>query len=92
LDNVGFNTILEDDNEMLVGEFSEEETRTTIWGCDSLKSPGPNGFNFGFIKFSWDFIKKDVVSAVNDFAVNDKWLRLSNVSFLCLILKVENPQ
>jgi len=29
---------------------------------------------------------------VKDFAVNGCWPRGTNASFLCLILKVENPQ
>jgi len=58
LDNVSFNSILGEDNEILVGDFSEEEIGEVVWSCDSTKSPGPNGFNFGFIKFCWDLIKK----------------------------------
>jgi len=77
---------------MLAGDFTEEEIREAVWSCDSTKSPDPDGFNFGFIKFCWDVIKKDVLSAVMDFTVSGKWPRGSNASFLCLIPKVENPQ
>jgi len=92
LDKVRFNTISEADNVMLVSDFSEEEVRDAIWGCDSSKSPGPDGFNFGFIKSCWDILKKDVMNAVKDFAGFGCWPRGSNSSFLCLIPKVENPQ
>ena len=92
MDNVDFNSISEADNEMLVGEFSDEEVKAAVWGCESSKSPGPEGFNFGFIKSCWDILKEDVVLAVKDFAGNDSWPRGSNASFLCLIPKVENPQ
>ena len=34
-----------------------------------------NGFNFGFIKFCWDFLKDDILLIVNDFATSDKWPR-----------------
>ena len=64
---------------MLVGGFIEEEIREAVWSCDCTKSPDPDGFNFGFIKFYWDVIKKDVVSAVMDFAVSDKWPRVSKL-------------
>jgi len=77
---------------MLVGEFSEEEVKAAIWGCDSSKSPGSDGFNFEFIKSCWDILKEDVVLAVKDFAGYGSWPRGSNASFLCLIPKVENPQ
>jgi len=92
LDKVEFNSILETDNEMLIGDFSEEEVRAAIWGCDSSKSHNTDGFNFGFIKSCWDILKKDVVAAVKDFAGYGKWPRGSNALFLCLIPKVENPQ
>jgi len=92
LDKVDFNSISEVDNEMLVGEVSEEEVKAAIWGCDSSKSPGSDGFNFGFIKSCWDILKEDVVLAVKDFACYGSWPRGSNASFLCLIPKVENPQ
>jgi len=68
LDNVRFNSISQADNELLVGDFSEEEIRAAVWNCESSKSSGPDGFNFGFLKFCWDIVKLDVVSAVKDFA------------------------
>jgi len=68
LDNVGFKSISREDNEMLVGIISEEEVKEAVWNCDSSKSPGPDCFNFGFIKFCWDILKGDVVSAVQRFA------------------------
>jgi len=91
LDNVRFNSISEADNELLVGEFSEEEIRTAVWNCESSKSPGPDGFNFGFIKFCWEILRMDVMSAVKDFATKSHWPRGSNAFFLCLVPKVENP-
>ena len=57
-----------------------------------MKIPGPDSFNFGFLKISWDFIKDDVMSTLKGFVVRGKWSRGSNVSFLCLILKVDNSQ
>jgi len=77
---------------MLIVDFSEEEIRVAVWRCDSCKSPDPDGFNFGFLKFCWDIVKNDMLAAVKDFAVNGHWPRGTNASFLCLIPKVENPQ
>ncbi|XP_068472346.1 uncharacterized protein [Phaseolus vulgaris] len=92
LDNVRFNSISEEDNELLIADFSEDEIRGAVWNCDSSKSPGPDGFNFGFLKHYWEIIKLDVLSAVKDFASKSNWPRGSNASFLCLVPKVENPQ
>jgi len=92
LDNVRFNFICDEDKESLIGDVSEEEVKNVVWSCDSSKSPGPDGFNFCFIKYCWVCLKEDFVSAVNDFMVNDKWPRGSNASFICLISKTENLQ
>jgi len=92
LDNVRFSSISDSDNDLLIGDFFEEEIRTKVWSCDNSKSRSPDGFNFGFLKFCWNILKKDVVLAVKEFAVNGHWPRGSNASFLCLIPKVENPQ
>jgi len=92
LDNGRFSSISDLDNVMLIGDFSEDEIKTTVWSCDSSMSLDPDGFNFDFLKFCWDIIKKYVMAAVKDFATNDHRPRGSNASFLCLIPKVENPQ
>ena len=92
LDNVCFNTISKEDNQMLVEAFSEEEIKKVVWSCESSKSPGPNGFNIGFIKFCWEFIRVDIMATVKDFELSGKWHRGSNASFLCLIPKNDNLQ
>jgi len=67
LDNVRFNSISEEDNQMLVGSFSVEEIKEAVWSCNSSKSPDPDGFNMDFIKFSWELIKANIMVAVKDF-------------------------
>ena len=39
LDKVEFNSISEADNEMLIGDFSEEEVRAAIWGAIAQRVP-----------------------------------------------------
>ena len=80
LDNVPFNSISAADNEMLVNTFSEEEVKEAVWDCESSKSPGLDGFNFGPIKFCWEFIRDDILLAINDFARVEKWPRGTNAS------------
>ena len=53
LDNVRFNSISDEDNELLVGVVSEKEVKNVVWSCESSKSLSPDGFNFSFIKFCW---------------------------------------
>ncbi|XP_068476998.1 uncharacterized protein, partial [Phaseolus vulgaris] len=81
-DNVRFSSLSKTDNELLIGDFSEEEIRATVWSCDSSKSPGPDGFNFGFLKFCCDVIKKDVVLVVKDFTVIGKVIDVRQSAFL----------
>jgi len=92
LDNIRFKGISREDNEMLVESISKEEVKEAVWNCDSSKSPGPNGFNFGFIKFCWDILIGDVVSAVQRFAEGGSWPKGSNASFITLVPNVANPQ
>jgi len=92
LDNVRFNSISDEDNALLVGAVFDEEVKDVVWSCDSSKSPGPDGFNFSFIKFCWECLKDDFVLTVKDFLVNIKWPWGSNASFICLIPKTDNPQ
>ncbi|GKV34367.1 hypothetical protein SLEP1_g42744 [Rubroshorea leprosula] len=79
-------------NELQVAPFTEEEIRNTVWDCDSTKSPGPDGFNFRFIKDMWEDIKTDVVGFIQEFHEQGRLVKGSNPSFIVLIPKVENPQ
>ena len=56
LDNVQFTSINRASNVSLTSRSSEDEIKEAIWDCDSSKSPGPDGFNFNFIKQFWDTI------------------------------------
>jgi len=71
---------------MLVGAFPEEEIKEAVWSCDNSESPGPYGFNMGFIKFCWDFIKADVMAAMKGFESCRKWLRGTNASLMSIYL------
>jgi len=51
LDGIGFQTINNQQNDMLTARFQEdEEVKKAVWGCRSQKSLGPVGINFKFIK------------------------------------------
>lgn len=72
LDNIKFNSISGEGNCMLEGEFSKEEIKSAVWSCDSSNSYGSNGFNFGFIKFCWEFLSKDILSVINEFVTRGR--------------------
>ncbi|GKV48452.1 hypothetical protein SLEP1_g55265 [Rubroshorea leprosula] len=91
LDGISFKQLDEADNDFLTATFSEEDIKNAVWDCDSFKSPGPDGFNFRFIKAMWEEIKQDVIGFVQEFHEHGKLVRGSNSSFIALIPKVENP-
>ncbi|GJW07961.1 hypothetical protein Tco_1570384 [Tanacetum coccineum] len=45
-------------------EVSREEIKKAVWDCGVDKSPGPDGFTFGFYRRYWTFLENDVVEAV----------------------------
>ncbi|GJQ94709.1 hypothetical protein Tco_0005848 [Tanacetum coccineum] len=51
----------------LEAEVSNEEIKKAGWDCGADKSPGPDGFTFGFYKRFWSLIEKDVLVAVKYF-------------------------
>ncbi|GKV27606.1 hypothetical protein SLEP1_g36762 [Rubroshorea leprosula] len=92
LDGISFRQIGEADNELLISSFSEEEIKNAVWDCDSSKSPGPDGFNFNFVKCMWEDLKTEIVGFIREFQDQGRLVRGSNASFITLIPKVENPQ
>ncbi|KAL8458477.1 hypothetical protein ACS0TY_036118 [Phlomoides rotata] len=91
LGNVEGNKLSISDNEILVRAISEEEIRTAVWECGIDKSPGPDGFNFLFLRKTWNVIKKDVIGFVQEFERSGKFVKGGNASFVTLIPKNTNP-
>ena len=63
-----------------------------VWDCDSYKSRGLDGVNFGFIKDFWEDIKGDVMRFISEFHRNGILSRGINTTFIALIPKVDSPQ
>ncbi|GKV16979.1 hypothetical protein SLEP1_g27539 [Rubroshorea leprosula] len=91
LDGLGFKQLTREDNDTLISPFSEDEIKVAVGECNSSKAPGPDGFNFRFVKSEWDVIKDDVVRFLQEFQANGKLVRGLNASFIVLVPKVENP-
>nr|KYP48621.1 hypothetical protein KK1_029682 [Cajanus cajan] len=62
LQGTDFKTLSEEDVVTLILPFSDEEVKNAVWDCEGSKSPGPDGFNFTFIKDFWDDIKGDFLA------------------------------
>ncbi|GKC44506.1 putative RNA-directed DNA polymerase [Tanacetum coccineum] len=86
-----YKTISQNQKEELEGVFSEDEVWNAIKGCGSNKAPGPDGFNFGFIKKCWGVIKADLLKALEWFWETCSISKGCNPSFVTLIPKTQNP-
>ncbi|MCH79399.1 cysteine-rich receptor-like protein kinase [Trifolium medium] len=76
----------------LIKPFSMEEIKAAVWDCDSYKSPGPDGINFGFVKDFWAEIQGDVMRFCSEFHRNGRLAKGLNATFIALIPKVASPQ
>ncbi|MCI08316.1 LINE-1 reverse transcriptase like, partial [Trifolium medium] len=92
LNGIEFDKLSQADNVLLTDRFTEEEVREAIWSCDGNKSPGPDGFNFNFLKACWDIVKNDFLSFFNEFHSNAFLPKGFTASFLSLIPKKDHPQ
>jgi hypothetical protein len=92
LDGVVFPVLSEEDNLMLVAPFSLEEIEEVVKTSDGAKCPGPDGFNFAFIKEFWDIMKHEVRIMFDQFSGNDCLPKCLLSYFLTLIPKVKSPQ
>nr|GEY94854.1 hypothetical protein [Tanacetum cinerariifolium] len=48
-------------------DVSLEELKMAVWDCGIDKSPGPDGFTFGFYQRYWSLLEKDVIEVVSYF-------------------------
>ncbi|GKV22646.1 hypothetical protein SLEP1_g32498 [Rubroshorea leprosula] len=92
IEGAEFKMISETQNPFLIAPFTEKEIKLAIWDCDSTKAPGPDGFNFNFIKRNWEVIKKDITEFIQEFHDKGKLVKGSNESFVVLIPKTNNPE
>lgn len=51
-------------------EIPLDDLKKVIWSSEGDKSRGPNGFNMGFFKFCWNFLKEDLLRFVYEFCEN----------------------
>ncbi|GJY80362.1 RNA-directed DNA polymerase, eukaryota, reverse transcriptase zinc-binding domain protein [Tanacetum coccineum] len=72
--------------------FTKEEIKGAIWDCGLNKSPGPDGFTFGFYRRYWNLLEYDIVEAVNHFYFHGFCPKGGNSSFIALIPKTFNAK
>jgi exonuclease III len=91
LDGVTFPRLSEEENENLIAPFTLEEIEEVVSSSDGNKSPGPDGFNFAFVKKFWDLLKGDVRTMFDQFHGNSCLPKSFLSYFVTLIPKVCSP-
>ena len=75
----------------LEASFSEMEVVAALEECKGDKAPGPDDFNFGFLKKKWVLVKGEVMSFLSDFHVYGKLSGGLNSTFIAPIPKTKAP-
>ncbi|CAJ2669290.1 unnamed protein product [Trifolium pratense] len=92
VDNLPFKRLQVSEAIGLIKPFSVDEVKAAVWDCDSYKSPGPDGINFGFIKDFWAEMQGDIMRFISEFHRNGRLTKGLNATFIALIPKVDSPQ
>lgn len=92
IDNLNFKKLNVGQCAELTKPFSVEEVKQVVWNCDSYKSPGPGGINFGFIKDFWPDFQEEFTCFITEFHGNGKLSKGINITFITLIRKIDNSQ
>jgi hypothetical protein len=91
LDGVVFPSLSVEANSSLISLFGLEEIEEVVSECDGNKSPGPDGFNFNFVKKFWSLMKNEVRILFDQFHGNGSLPSGFSSYFVALIPKVCSP-
>ncbi|MCI10933.1 LINE-1 reverse transcriptase like, partial [Trifolium medium] len=91
LDGVAFPNISEEENSLLTAPFPLEEIEDAVMNSGGNKSPGPDGFNFEFVKSFWPLLKGEVRILFDQFHGNASIPNGLLSYFIALIPKVARP-
>ncbi|WJX12703.1 hypothetical protein P8452_03171 [Trifolium repens] len=91
LDGVMFPTLTLEDNNVLTAPFSLEEIYVAVKDSDGNKSPSPDGFNFAFLKKSWELLKGEITIMFDQFHGIGSLPKGLLSYFVTLIPKVNSP-
>lgn len=78
-------------SEALVAAFSKEEIHDAVFECGSDRAPGPDGFNFSFIKAFWSLLETDFIKLMDYFFDSGKIDKSCSAAYITLIPKSKNP-
>jgi hypothetical protein len=91
LDGVSFPSLSEEENCWLTRPFALEELESMVKECDGNKSPGPDGFNFAFVKALWNVFKGEIRIMFDQFHGIGSLPKSFTSYFVALIPKINSP-
>ncbi|GKA06915.1 RNA-directed DNA polymerase, eukaryota, partial [Tanacetum coccineum] len=86
-----FHNLSSSDASYLESNISLNEIKAAVWDCDGSKVPGPDGFNFKFIRAYWEILKNDFLICIKHFENTGKLAKGCNSSFVAFIPKKADP-
>eukprot|EP00253_Pinus_taeda_P035054 PITA_35054 len=82
--------VTEEQNSLLLREFTEQEIEEVIFTMVTDKAPVPDNFTIEFFKACWHVIKADLFNLINNFHRTKRVLPAINATFLTLIPKSDH--
>lgn len=87
LDEVEFSRISEEEAAWSDRPFEEDKVYGVIKGCNSNKSPIPDGFSMAFFQSCWGFLEQEIMELLANFHSQAVFEKSLKATFLALIPK-----
>jgi hypothetical protein len=91
LDGIAFPRHVDEENRGLVQPFGVDEIEQVVMDSDGNKSPGPDGFNFAFVKSMWSVLKGEIRIMFDQFHGIRTLPKSFTSYFVGLIPKINSP-
>jgi hypothetical protein len=82
--------VSDEENEILIADFTENEVREAIFQMEHNKAPGPDGVPAEFYQVFWGVINDDLLAMFHEFHKDTLDLLSLNIGIITLIPKIEN--
>jgi hypothetical protein len=82
--------ISDEENEIIIADFTENEVREAVFQMEHNKAPRPDGFPAEFYQVFWGVIKDDLLAVFHEFHKDTLDLFSLNFGIITLIPKIEN--
>lgn len=86
---MNFGRLNRQDATKLEDPFVENEVFNALLDLNRDKALGSNGFSMTFWKFSWDFVKEEVMGFFSNLHMQGRFVKSINSTFLVLVPKNE---